>query len=100
MKAINGKTYPMWGQFVDKKEEWIGGTMMESDRHCGNSPKEKITDIKMEPNGEESALFLVCGETFNWSCDVRYIGIGCGDNPPNGITIHTRFGNSLTITKR
>jgi hypothetical protein len=100
MEPINGKIYPMWGQFVDRKEEWIGGTMREWDNHCGESTVEKITDVRMEPNGNESALFVVAGETFNWCADVGCIGIGGGSPVNNGITIHTRFGSSLTITKK
>ena len=28
---INGKTYPLWSQFVDKKDEWIGGILEDYD---------------------------------------------------------------------
>jgi hypothetical protein len=47
MEPINGKTYELWGGFVDKKEEWIGGTMIEMDSHFNSSPTEKITDVRM-----------------------------------------------------
>jgi hypothetical protein len=100
MEAINGKTYPMWGQFVDNKDQWIGGTMREFDRQCGPAPSEKITDIKMEPNGTDSAMFVVCGETYQWSCDVQSLSVGGGDNPVGGIRLHTRWGDHCDITRK
>ena len=39
---VNGKVYPMWGQFVQKQEQWIGGTMEDLgddwDRKLGLEP--------------------------------------------------------------
>ena len=26
---INGKVYPLWSQFVEKKQEWVGGTLQD-----------------------------------------------------------------------
>jgi len=26
---VNGKEYPLWGQFVERKEEWIGGLLLD-----------------------------------------------------------------------
>ena len=39
MITIEGKEYPLWSQFVEKKEEWIGG--------FGEAQTE-IIDIKLE----------------------------------------------------
>lgn len=98
MKPINGKTYPLWGKFVDGKHEWIGGTMIEHDRDCGDSPLEKITDIRMSPNGKDSAKFEVVGETFSWRSDVQYLGVG-GDQPEKGLRLSS-YRTSLDITPK
>jgi hypothetical protein len=82
---INGKIYPMWNQFVEKKEQWIGGILEDSgdsiDRHMGaEKMKTKIKDITLEPNGEESAMFHVIGEDFSCGGDVEHLGITAGES--------------------
>lgn len=81
---VNGKFYSMWGQFIEKKNEWIGGTIQDfgdsMDRRImgisGNGPlgESKITDIELRPNGETSAFFEVKGEG----------GFGCGFSVDHG----------------
>ena len=64
---INGRVYPMWSQFVEKKSEWIGGTLYDIDMGVKN--KTTITDIELIPNGDDSALFRVKGEKFDCGFD-------------------------------
>lgn len=77
---INGKRYPLWEQFVHQKEKWIGGTLTDRgdsmDRAIFgvDSMTTTITDIKLEPNGKESAIFSVCGEDFTCGFDVQHGG--------------------------
>ncbi len=80
---INGKTYPMWEQFIKKEQEWIGGLLHDSgdsmDRRMGlGSMQTKITGITLKPNGEDSAVFSVEGETFSCGFDVQHGGITAG----------------------
>ena len=74
---VNGKEYPMWGQFVENKQKWIGGTLEDHD--MGICVKTKITNITLTPNGDDSAFFSVDGEDFNCGFDVRYGGIQVGE---------------------
>ena len=83
MITINGKQYPMWSQFIERKDEWIGGILQEMEDSWpqitdGPSKGTKITDITLEPNGEDSAYFSVEGEVrdifhFSFSRLVRYL---------------------------
>ena len=81
---VNGKSYPMWGQFVEKQNEFIGGTLQDfgdsMDRAMGLGRMEtKITKIELRPNGEDSAYFGVEGEKFSCGFDVKYGGITSGE---------------------
>ena len=79
-KLVNGKFYPLWSQFVDRKEEWIGGILQDFDNWFpddrGNITT--IKDITLKPNGEDSAFFSVIGEAFSCGFDVQYGGIPGG----------------------
>lgn len=77
MKEVNGKVYPMWQQFIDMKDKFIGGVLEDHD--MGMYAKTKITDITLEPNGKTSAFFSVEGEDFGCGFDVEVGGIGSGD---------------------
>lgn len=82
---VNGKNYPMWGQFVEKQNEFIGGVLDDSgdsmDRALGAIPMQtKITGITLEPNGKDSAFFSVNGEKFSCGFDVSIGGISNGEN--------------------
>jgi hypothetical protein len=84
MKPINGKVYPLWGQFIDRKNEWIGGILQEvSDSFPQLSPDEceqtEITDIVLRPNGSDSAFFEVFGKDYSCGGDVEHIGITAGE---------------------
>jgi hypothetical protein len=99
LTEINGKVYPMWQQFVDKKSEWVGGSLINVDKIMG-SAETVITDVRLVPNGKESAMIEFVGEDFTCSCDVRYCGIG---GPPSSHTKHlcvdTQWGDSFLISK-
>jgi hypothetical protein len=76
MEEINGKVYPLWQQFVDKKENFIGKKLIDyGDSFVKDVCETTITDIKLVPNGHESAAFFVVGEDFSCGFDVRYGGI-------------------------
>lgn len=87
MQTINGKTYPLWSQFVEKKNTFIGGTLQDNgdeiDRglhkliHKCDMPNSQtvIKDIVLRQNGNHSAIFEIVGEKFTCAFDVRYGGI-------------------------
>tara|TARA_R110000772_G_C13310268_1_gene440135 strand:- start:38720 stop:39154 length:435 start_codon:yes stop_codon:yes gene_type:complete len=82
--VVNGKTYPMWGQFVEKSDQFVGGTLEDfgdgMDRRLGmENTQTKITSIKLKPNGDDSAYFQVEGEDFSCGFDVQYGGIAGGE---------------------
>lgn len=93
MKEINGKTYPMWNGFIDNKTKWIGGILTETD--FGETTSTRITDMTLEPNGEDSAYFSVIGEDFNCGFDVRYGGIHA--EKTNVLGFATTFGSKFEI---
>lgn len=81
---VNGKEYPLWGQFVEKQDEWVGGILEDSgdsfDRSLGiETMKTKITGIELVENGDDSAFFSVLGEDFDCGFDVHHGGISGGN---------------------
>lgn len=61
MIEVNGKVYPFWGQFIEKKDGFIGCELEDfgdsMDRAIGLKPmKTIVTDITLKPNGEKSAF--------------------------------------------
>ena len=103
---INGKVYPMWQQFVQKKQEWIGGTLQDfgdsMDKSLGITGEEpmstKITDIKLSPNGLTSAFFEVEGEHFGCGFSTGIGGIGGTQEKP-WITFSGYMGHKWRIKK-
>jgi hypothetical protein len=95
MEAVNGKHYPLWSQFVDRKIEWIGGRLVNED--MGQSAETIITDIELVPNGDESAFFRICGQDFNFGFDVKYGGVAGVDNLPKGAIALSSVGCGLGI---
>ena len=75
MLEVNGKVYPLWSQFVEDKEKWIGGVLEEYDYGVEST---KIIDVELNPNGEDSAFFQVVGEGFTCGFDVSVRGISGG----------------------
>lgn len=96
MKEVNGKTYPLWGQFVDRKAEWIGGILQDLDLPLDEEMMTKIIDITLEPNGKDSAFFSVEGEEFTCGFDVRHGGIG-GDQEEGWLTFSGYGGHKWRI---
>ena len=101
---VNGKVYPLWNQFVERKDEWIGGTLHEDgdsmDRAMGLDPMTTtITDIVLKPNGEESAYFGVVGEDFECGFDVGHGGLGPAYDD-DWFTFVGYMGHSWRIKKR
>lgn len=77
MKEVNGRSYPLWSQFVDRKESFIGKLLEDHD--LGMVLQTTITDVELVPNGSDSAFFRVKGKDFECGLDVRYGGIVGGD---------------------
>lgn len=107
MITVNGKQYPMWSQFVEKKSEWIGGTLCDNgdpiDRVVlgdGIEAVTEITNITLEPNGDTSAYFLVVGKEFSCGFDVRYGGISGKQKGSNWLTFNGYGGHAWHIKKR
>lgn len=70
---VNGREYPLWSQFVEKKEKWIGGKLEDWD--MGIFSETEIVDIELKPNGDDSAYFRVLGKKFSCGFDVGHGGI-------------------------
>lgn len=105
MEAVNNKTYPLWGQFVDRKNEWIGGILEDfgdsMDRQMGIDEKTvaTITDITLKPNGEDSAFFGVHTDKGMFGFDVGVGGIG-GDQEKPWLTFSGYGGHKWRIKKK
>jgi len=101
---VNGKEYNMWGQFVERQNEWVGNLLEDFD--MGMYATTTITGISLIPNGEDSAFFTIEGEEFSCGFDVRYGGIGAGDegymtfNGYGGHTFRIKNNNNETINDR
>lgn len=75
---INNRSFPMWEEFVKKKNNFIGGVledfgdmfdqMLKGEKYL----ETKIIDIVLKPNGNDSAYFLVMGKDFDCGFDVKY----------------------------
>lgn len=90
---VNGKIYPMWQGIVAKKADFIGGRLIEHDNHTGDA-EVIITDMRFEPNGDDSAMICIDGKEWGMSADVKYAGITGRDGI---MTIHSRFGTSWEV---
>lgn len=100
---INGRKYPLWSQFVQRKDEWIGGILQEThdsfpDMSGGKQPTTKITNITLEPNGETSAYFTVIGKNFSCGGDARVLGV-VGEET-GWITLQGYGGHEFRIKER
>jgi len=102
MKIINGKTYPLWQQFLDKKKDWVGGILEDE----GDNFDRKflgaeiattiIEDITLRPNGEDSAFFSIKGKDFNCGFDVSCGGIS-RQNKKGWLTFSGYNGHTFRI---
>jgi hypothetical protein len=100
---INGKVYPFWGQFVDKSDEFKGGTLEDfgdsMDRRMGfNGATTTIVMIHLRKNGTDSAFFEVIGQDFSTGFDVKYGGVITGDD--GWITFSGYGGHKWRIQKQ
>lgn len=98
--VINGKVYRMWQQFVHQKEKWVGGTLTDYGDSLDKQitpeyfpMKTKITDIKLEANGKNSAFFEITGKDFSCGSDVKELGILANGN------FHGIIGHEWSISK-
>jgi hypothetical protein len=97
---VNGREYPMWSQFVEKKEQWIGGILEDfgdsMDGHIGLPKGNIITDIQLKPNGEDSAYFEVNGTEYDCGGDVQHLGIS-GRGEEGWLTFSGFMGHTWRI---
>lgn len=104
MKAINGKHYPLWEYFVDKKEEWIGGVLEcygdSMDRQMGiEKTIAKIINITLEPNGKDDAFFEIRTDKGGFGFSTEVGGIG-GDQEAPWLTFAGYGGHKFRIKKK
>lgn len=100
---VNGKEYPLWSQFIERKDEWIGGILEDSgdsfDRKMGMKNSQTIiTDINLKPNGKNSAFFEVEGKDFGCGFDVQHGGITAGEE--DWLTFYGYGGHSWRIKQK
>lgn len=99
---VNGKVYPFWGQFVEQKEDWIGGILEDFgdsfNRQFDNPMKTKIVDVTLEPDGKDSAFFSIKGEDFTCGFGVKYGGITAGEE--SWITFYGYGGHKWRIKNK
>jgi hypothetical protein len=91
---INGKEYPLWNQFIERKKEIIGKKMMSID--MGTLMETIIEDVALKENGNNSAMFIVYGKDFDCGFDVHHGGI-TESYYKGGIGFTTRYGGSFSI---
>jgi hypothetical protein len=96
--VVNGRQYPMWSQFVHKKDEWIGGVLEDFGEYSA-TPKYRteIVDIRLKPNGEKWAYFEVVGKDFTCGFDVQYGGVIGGED---GYITFSGFHNHIWRIKQ
>jgi len=101
---VNGRVYPMWQQFVQRKREWIGGTLIEQGDSlisAEHASKTEIEDITLEPNGIDSAAFSVIGKNFTCAGDVSNLGIvGWRPFGPDFLTFQGYAGHTWGIKRK
>jgi hypothetical protein len=83
---VNGREYPLWTEFVERKEQFIGGVLEDfgdpMDRRIfpDRFPmRTTITDITLKPNGTDSAFFEVVGADWGCGFDAEVGGVSAGE---------------------
>lgn len=104
MDLVNGKEYPLWGRFIDRKEEWLGGTLEDFgdsfDRRMGyKGTIAMITNITLVPNGEEHAFFEIHTDKGGFGFSTSVGGIG-GDQEEPWLTFSGYGGHKFRIKRR
>lgn len=94
---INGRHYSLWGKFIKRKKEWIGGTLEDfgdsMDIALGyTGTKGIITDIVLRPNGKDSAFFEVLSDGWGCGFDVRSGGVSGDPNNEEGWITFSGYG--------
>lgn len=104
MTTINGKQYPLWEQFVLRKDEWIGGFLRDRDDDPLFADEAlastKIVDVRLEPNGSDSARFIVVGEDYDCGFDVQFGGVGAYQPYPGEILMTGYGGMQFSIRRK
>ena len=71
---INGNEYPLWNEFIARKEEFIGKKLVNvTEKYTSETI---IEDMFLIPNGTESAYFNIKGKDFDCGLDIHYGGFG------------------------
>ena len=103
---VNGKEYPLWSQFVEKQDEWIGGILEDFGDLLDNAifgdahHQTVITGIELRPNGDDSAFFEVNGKDFSCGFDVRHGGISGDQDSPDWLCFSGYGGHKWRIRKK
>lgn len=88
---VNGRYYPMWSGFIDKKSQWKRIINVD----MGMEAVAELLDIELRPNGEDSAFvtFIVKykGEREEWGADVTTIGVSQNTTNYKGICLQTTY---------
>ena len=91
MIIIDGISYPLWSQFVEKKDEWIGGILRE-DNHST-----VIRDISLTKESN-AIVFRVTGGTFSCAFNIAYGGAVPSNN--NDSISFSAYSLSFSISKK
>lgn len=76
---MTDKHYPMYQQFVDQKDKWIGGTLVELSDGITDEAETEIEDVRIDRN-ENYDAFEVVGKDFSCSFNTMYGGVGGGQD--------------------
>ena len=92
---VCGKEYSLWPQFVERKDEFIGGKL--EDLSESPAAETEITDITFAD--ASGPVFCIHGKDFDCSFNVNYGFIAANGAPVKGqLTFGTRFGMTFRIT--
>jgi len=92
MIIIDGISYPLWSQFVEKKDEWIGGELFEYNYST------IIKDISLTKESN-AIVFRVTGEAFSCAFNVKYGGVVPNDPGVTDSISFSAYSLSFSIKK-
>lgn len=101
MITIDGKSYPLWSQFVEGKSEWIGGTLEEFGDAFTEGAVTTITDITLAKHGEDDGnevWFTIHGKDFDEGFNIQYGGISPGSEE-GWLNFHVQYCCDFRIKK-
>lgn len=93
MSTRKKRHYPLWQQFVDRQDEWIGGILTDED--AGESTTIKSIHIDREDTYD---AFRVEGDGWGCAFNVEFGGV-VPSGMKNTIRFYAAGGMSFTITK-